>query len=191
MTNNDIYADYAAFTESTAFYPAHVAAEYLALGLCSEAAECLEVFHTRALPEFIRSLGPEVGDCQWYATRLALIYDFTLTDLTRDAFEMQASIHDVETLLGKLSIQSGLIAGKIKKQLRDGSTWTGEEREEARKYIRDRLVRVIRISSDIALWLHSRGLIEYGSYPNLLRRNREKLESRKARNTLGGNGDNR
>lgn len=191
MTNNDIYADYSAFTETTAIYPNQIAAEYLALGLCSEAAECVELLQTKTLHVFTRDLGPEVGDCQWYTTRLARLYDFTLTELVNDALIRPIGSNDIETLLSKITVQAGLIAGKVKKQLRDGAKWTGEEREEARKYIRERLVETIRLSSNVALWLHAKGVIDYGSYPNLLRRNREKLNGRRERGTLGGSGDNR
>lgn len=189
-----IYNEYAAFCGTTAIYPQHVAAEYLALGLCSEAAECVELFVTEKRRDTMLPLliGSECGDVQWYVARMCATYGFDYAELVHDAKRQWLPCpYAVDYSLTQLSVEAGLVAGKVKKQLRDGAGWTGEQREDARQYIRERLVRIIGLSMRTADKLHVLGAQQYGSYDMLLVRNREKLNGRAKRGTLGGSGDNR
>lgn len=188
------YSDYAAFCETTAIYPEHVAAEYLALGLCSEAAECVELFVTEKRRDTMLPLliGAECGDVQWYVARKCALYGFEFGQVVSDAKRAYLPCpYDVSMPLTELTVETGLIAGKVKKQLRDGANWNGEQREDARQYIRDRLVRIVVLSMQVTDKLHEMGAHGYGSYDKLLGKNIEKLSSRKARGALGGDGDNR
>lgn len=189
-----LYHDYCVFTGTTAVYPQHVAAEYLALGLCSEAAECVELLYKRNGSNYRlgTELGSELGDVAWYTARLAYTYEFDFAELVNTAKKLYATtVHDIETLLAKLTVEAGLIAGKVKKQLRDGHTWNGEQREDARTYIRVRLIQSIVLSMHVTDWLYAHHSAEYSSYDKLLKMNRMKLESRQQRGVLRGDGNQR
>ena len=164
------YEEYELICSKTAIYPEELAAPYLALGLCSEAAELTQ---TKTRTEYVK----ELGDCQWYITRLANHYGFTLRGLAQEA-ALYAPTTDAER---QLIEQAGLLAGLIKKQIRDGAKWTGEEREESRQKVRGTLISCTR---------HSMALAR-GEYTTVLRKNAEKLLSRMERGKLRGSGDNR
>lgn len=83
-----------------------------------------------------------------------------------------------------LASEAGEVAGKVKKAIRDGKNWTGEQREEHRQKVLDE-------ASDV-LWYLSELCRQYGeNLEDLFDRNLNKLESRAARGTIQGNGDNR
>lgn len=83
-----------------------------------------------------------------------------------------------------LASEAGEVAGKVKKAIRDGKNWTGEQREEHRQKTLDE-------ASDVA-WYLSELCRQLGeSFEDLLERNLRKLESRQARGTISGDGDNR
>lgn len=190
------YNEYCNFTGTTAIYPQHVAAEYLGLGLCSEAAECVEIvlchnpnFNTQ---QIANAIGPELADCAWYTARLAHTYNLEFAAIVNDAkLAYRPNIKSLEDLLSEITVQAGLIAGKIKKQLRDGASWNGEQREEVRQDIRARLVKIVMLSMQITDWMYANYGTEYNSYDKLLKMNRKKLEGRKDRGTLSGSGDAR
>lgn len=191
----NLYDDYAAFTEMTAIYPQQVAAEYLTLGLCSEAAECVELLLTKRNTNLVQlgnTLGAEVSDVQWYTARLAMLYNFTFSEIVEDAKRAyRPTAHDIDSLLSRITVEAGLIAGKVKKQLRDGHTWNGEQREEARQYILARLIGVVLLTMYVTDWLYANHSAEYSSYDKVLKMNRRKLEDRAARGVLRGSGDTR
>lgn len=83
-----------------------------------------------------------------------------------------------------LTSEAGEVAGKVKKAIRDGRNWTGEQREEHRQSIKAEL-------GDCA-WYLAEMARHYGlTLEEVLEHNLNKLESRQARGTLTGNGDNR
>jgi|SRR5690606_21578650 len=190
-----LYDDYAAFTATTAIYPDQVAAPYLALGLCSEAAECIELIYAQSNVSLLgHELGGEMGDVMWYSARLAATYDLDFDALVRRAKNSRSHTNEVADLhktLDEITMRSGLIAGKIKKQLRDGQKWTGEQREDARRYINEQLISILRLTIDVTDWLYAHHNAEYSSLDKLLQMNRKKLESRQSRGVLGGDGSNR
>jgi NTP pyrophosphatase (non-canonical NTP hydrolase) len=81
-----------------------------------------------------------------------------------------------------LASEAGEVAGKIKKQIRDGKNWTGEQREEHRQRIVDELGDVVWYVSELARQLDV-------PLETVLANNIFKLESRQRRGTIGGNGD--
>lgn len=195
----DIYDDYCDFTGTTAIYPQHVASVYLALGLCSEAAECVELVYLNPLLGCVgdgggelSELGDELGDVQWYVARLAHTYDIGFSTIVNGAKRLyQPHGYDVEDLLTLIAMKAGLIAGKVKKQLRDGDTWTDAQRAEAHQFIGYHLTGVILLTMYAANWLYANHGVEYSSYDKVLTMNRRKLEGRQQRGALHGDGNAR
>jgi NTP pyrophosphatase (non-canonical NTP hydrolase) len=91
---------------------------------------------------------------------------------------------DVEYVALGLASEAGEVAGKIKKQIRDGAGWTGEQREDHRRAVLDEIGDV--------LWYCAELCTVYGAQlGDVMRANIEKLESRQQRGVLGGSGDRR
>lgn len=90
----------------------------------------------------------------------------------------------VEYVALGLASEAGEVAGKIKKQIRDGANWTGEQREEHRRAILAELGDVLWYAAELAS--------NYGvSLGEVAEANIAKLQSRQARNVLSGSGDTR
>lgn len=176
----NLFNEYELMCAKTAIYPEEVAAPYLALGLCSEAAE----LNFATNHEFDK----ELGDCQWYICRLANQYNYNFNDIVVDASYITSTLYDatveLDYFVQKLSTEAGIIAGYVKKQLRDGKNWTGEEREEYRRKIKSALVKCVSVSIYLAR-------VRKVGYDTILKKNSEKLLSRQARGKLSGSGDNR
>jgi NTP pyrophosphatase (non-canonical NTP hydrolase) len=91
---------------------------------------------------------------------------------------------DVEYVALGLASEAGEVAGKVKKQIRDGANWNGERREEHR--------RAILAETGDVLWYCAELLGLYGlTLEEAMVANIEKLESRKVRGVISGSGDNR
>lgn len=110
-----------------------------------------------------------------------------------DAREYQTEAHKlaiypqeraVEYLALGLASEAGEVAGKIKKQIRDGAKWTGEQREEHR-------VRILYEMGDVAWYLAELCTHYNVGFDTLLQMNLDKLNNRHTRGVLGGDGDNR
>jgi NTP pyrophosphatase (non-canonical NTP hydrolase) len=83
-----------------------------------------------------------------------------------------------------LASEAGEVAGKVKKAIRDGKNWTGEQREEHRYAILGELGDVVWYVSELARQFNL-------PLEDVMQHNIDKLESRAARGTIQGNGDNR
>jgi NTP pyrophosphatase (non-canonical NTP hydrolase) len=83
-----------------------------------------------------------------------------------------------------LASEAGEVAGKVKKAIRDGKNWTGEQREDARQAVLGELGDVLWYVSELARQLDC-------PLERVMQHNVDKLESRQQRGTLTGNGDNR
>lgn len=81
-----------------------------------------------------------------------------------------------------LASEAGEVAGKIKKQIRDGATWTGEKREEQRRAILSEISDVLWYSAEICTLLGA-------DLSAVMQLNIDKLKSRQLRGTLHGDGD--
>lgn len=187
------YSAYSSFCASTAKYPLEVENPYLALGLCSEAAELqgalVALYGGLGYNEFFK----ELGDCQWYLCRMANAYGFEYGQLVSDAkMDYGRVMHEpFPKAIEELTRQSGLIAGRIKKQLRDGHLWNGEQREEFRYLLRGHMLQVL-VQTFVTLdrlWRVSGG--KSGNFDALLQANIDKLRGREERGTLQGDGDSR
>jgi hypothetical protein len=193
------YNDYQDFTATTALYPTQVEREYLALGLCSEAGEIAELDATdiavdeditRTVDEMVK----ELGDCMWYVARLAAFYQWPLYDLVlharllADMLEKSAMSTLPDCVLG-LCASAGSAAGVIKKQLRDGASYSGEKMQQEADKLRGALVAHVAAVVAIARML---AVIRSGvDLEHILERNRIKLTGRKERGTIRGEGNER
>jgi len=190
------FRQYAAFTATTAIYPTQIEAEYLALGICSEVAECLELIEegTVAFTSmlFSKTLAKEIGDVQWYVARICAHFDFDYATVVQNALLNSGVVcRSLDAILNRMSVQAGLIAGKVKKQLRDGHSWNGAQREEVRRTILTYLTKLIQLTKHVCDWFALSGYHEFNSYEKLLAGNTAKLSDRKDRGVLAGSGDNR
>lgn len=90
----------------------------------------------------------------------------------------------VEYVALGLASEAGEVAGKIKKAIRDGKNWTGEERHE-------HLRAIVAELGDVAWYLAELCTLYDVDMSGVLKGNLLKLESRQARGTIAGSGDNR
>lgn len=205
---------YSTFTVSTARYPTNLeelagnvgaAVLYVSIGLANEVGELAEVFDRAALTDVERltryaRAWKELGDVQWYAARLCeelpelptfqalcvRAFD-TLSDPSPSEKELPLSGYDLQS---GLCMHAGVILGVVKKMMRDGSTWDGEKRAQKIGELREALFCVIRTSMFFAE--RTGPLVGcQGGYAGLLRANSDKLQDRKDRGVLRGDGDNR
>ncbi len=80
--------------------------------------------------------------------------------------------------------EAGEVAGKLKKSMRDGHTWSEAERKEHRTKVADEL--------GDTLWYLAMLASELGfSLDSIAQRNLNKLHDRAERNVIGGSGDSR
>jgi len=165
---------------TTAIYPLDRSLDYTAFGLLSELGELVGAreIERRNPTEGKPLVIGELGDNFWYTAALSdaiekplnEVYHFTTTKRPQTA----------EQSMDALIFLGGLIAGHLKKAIRDDA---GHLTPERRKLIVGCLSRYMHhlefISSD------------YSSVPGVLNDNLNKLNSRKQRGVLGGAGDNR
>ena len=203
---------YSAFTVTTAKYPTDIVQLagnvsagmlYTGIGLANEVGELAELFDQEAVKEEFRveryqKAWHELGDVQWYAARLcAETPELPRFDvLVQEGMQRLADAEYREVRISGYDLQSALCAhagrvlGVIKKMMRDGATWSGEKRAEKIAELRGALASVIAVSVEYAERTGPLVGCE-GGYEKLLFNNREKLNGRKERGTLQGDGDQR
>jgi hypothetical protein len=201
---------YNAFTVTTAKYPTDIVQLagnvsagmlYTGIGLANEVGELAELFDQEAIREEFRveryqKAWHELGDVQWYAARLcAETPELPRFDvLVQEGMQRLADAEYREVRISGYDLQSALCAhagrvlGVIKKMMRDGATWSGEKRAEKIAELRGALAAVIAVSVEYAERTGPLVGCE-GGYQKLLFDNREKLNGRKERGTLQGDGD--
>ena len=208
-----IFAEaYNAFTVTTAKYPTDIVQLagnvsagmlYTGIGLANEVGELAELFDQEAIREEFRveryqKAWHELGDVQWYAARLcAETPELPRFDvLVQEGMQRLADAEYREVRISGYDLQSALCAhagrvlGVIKKMMRDGATWSGEKRAEKIAELRGALAAVVAVSVEYAERTGPLVGCE-GGYEKLLFDNREKLNGRKERGTLQGDGDQR
>ena len=166
--------DYQQQALTTAIYPLKRELEYTAFGLLSELGELVEA-RTAGDKALIQG---ELGDNFWYVaagadalkTPLYTIYNWTVTKRPSS----------VEESMDALMVLAGLIAGHIKKSIRDDEGFLTQERAD-------------NIRACLSKYMHHLEFItdDYGSVNGILNANLNKLADRKARGVLQGSGDNR
>ena len=201
---------YSAFTVTTAKYPTDIVQLagnvsagmlYTGIGLANEVGELAELFDQEAIREEFRveryqKAWHELGDVQWYAARLcAETPELPRFDvLVQEGMQRLADAEYREVRISGYDLQSALCAhagrvlGVIKKMMRDGATWSAEKRAEKIAELRGALAAVIAVSVEYAERTGPLVGCE-GGYQKLLFDNREKLNGRKERGMLQGDGD--
>lgn len=104
------------------------------------------------------------------------------------AFTRTTAIYPKDTAIEYLTLglvgEAGEIANKIKKVIRDSDSWTVEQYKESRE-------EVVKELGDV-FWYLVRIADEMGKdSEDIIKENMVKLQSRKERGTISGNGDNR
>lgn len=206
---------YVEFTETTATYPHEFARNseaspgliYASLGLANETGELAEhvaatiasdVPATSHLSAY-QALWYELGDCQWYAARI--VCEAPLTCSFPSVVERASALYygednnyreiiSASMLHTHLSIQAGKITGVVKKIIRDGQEWDVAKRHAKLKELEDALVQYVARSFQFAQRTAPIMGIE-GGYVALMRSNVNKLQGRKDRGTLQGDGEKR
>lgn len=90
----------------------------------------------------------------------------------------------VEYVALGLASEAGELAGKVKKQIRDGRNWNGEKLEDHRQAMIAELGDVLWYAAEMAGRLNV-------TLSEVMQRNLDKLRDREERGVLGGSGDNR
>lgn len=180
-----IFEDYQRFTKTTAVYPDKHTKVYLTLGMCDEAGELLEKvawvgpkFSARSKAEVLA----EAGDVLWYIARFTDEQGICLGHLydTR-TYDGPATLEGAAMVV---SIELARIAGRVKKELRDGDNWTDEQRSKAELTIMLALRNTMG-----ALDAMVRGLTE--TLADVAAANQAKLSDRRDRGVIKGDGDHR
>jgi len=170
-------AEYQGWTSSTADYPLAGTGGvnefmYLTLGLSGEVSESA---YEEYADNTQLALG-ELGDCYWYATRLAKCVGLDLN--TMDTAPLLKEI--AQTVTHPFEVEAMMISGKIanhvKKLYRDKNTLGLKEK------IAESLLRLFAL---LELIIKTHGM----TVAEVLAENVEKLESRKKNNTIHGSGD--
>ena len=159
---------------TTAIYPLKRELEYTAFGLLSELGELIAA-RVNGDKDLIRG---ELGDNFWYTAALAdaikwpleCVYSYTTT------FRPVTTEQSLEALV----VLGGLIAGHIKKSIRDDDGFVSPKREK-------------NIVACVSKYMHHLEFItsDYGSVNGILNENLNKLADRKSRGVLQGSGDKR
>ena len=167
---------------TTAIYPLKRELEYTAFGLLSEVGELAEAMGIETETVRLPSCRGELGDTFWYVAAmgdalnvpLQHIYDY----LT--AFSFRGDL-EAEEVLPLIMVQAGLVAGYIKKSIRDNDGFLSDR---SRVQIITALCKLMAYSEYLA--------DEFGSSVNgILNDNLNKLADRKQRGVLKGSGDSR
>lgn len=188
------FDDYQTWTQQTAVFPEAHTIQYLGLGLGDEAGELLDKADrlTRSLLSRLplalanepaptvpsrSDVLDEAGDVLWYLAQLLRARGHSLGTVYEAAMRLEAAFE--ASLIGtatEVSIASSLVQGRLKKELRDGTV------DEAK--IVHYAARVMRALDALAR--------ACGSHLSRVAEvNQQKLNDRKQRNVIRGEGDAR
>lgn len=201
---------YLAFTVTTARYPTDIAQLagnvtagmlYTSIGIGNEIGELAELFDQEAVRDERRAEAyakawPELGDVQWYIARLCAETPELprFDEMVKIAFqrladglhrELRISGYDLQSAL---CMHSGYMLGVVKKMMRDGATWSVDKRAAKVEELRHHVQQMVNVSVEFAE--QTGPLVGFdGGYKQLLDDNHAKLDGRKERGTLQGDGD--
>lgn len=186
MNFKTYFDDYQEWTKTTAVFPGNFALNYLSLGVCDEASELLEktVSSTGEMvyPEKASAIA-ECGDVLWYLAQLLGTLGIKLGDVHGSVKGNDFAASFSGTCIG-ISICAGKIAGRVKKRIRDGEQWTENQRVSNELDIFNNAARILGGLNAFARALGC-DLIDVAEA------NKTKLDDRKKRKALHGEGDNR
>lgn len=190
MITPQLYDDYAAFTATTARYPAAIEKPYLALALADETADELlaAIMNNRMDDAFL-----ELGDGQWYACRLCAAFGLSFAEIVHEAKLRRGHMGSLPCLDDTVLLAicyAGKVAGRVKKHARDGDTWDRGKTEQFLAALRGYLADYVWASMVLIdnLWKINPAT---GNYDACLQQNAAKLGGRLERGTLRGEGDYR
>ena len=163
---------------STSIIPKKLSLVYPALGLCGEIGELTEKISSKK-PGTVE----EIGDVLWYVANIANDTGFTLSEVCkRKTFpKNNKALWCTDDMLQELSIRAGIVCECVKKTFRDDKGVLNDERKGKIKVALRHIMAVLAEIADHANCL----LVECAE------KNLQKLQSRKKRSVLKGDGDNR
>lgn len=184
--------DYLKFTRTTAIYPKNQAHAYLGLAICDEIGELVEKMSPLRSIVFGASMAKnnkigqgvlkESGDVAYYIARCCDEYDHDFDRLIASAgYIGEASL---PCALDALIIAGSKIAGREKKAMRDGASWNEGQRVQNEITILEQLQIAWGALAVICRFFGF-------SMEHVMFVNREKLEDRRDRGVIQGDGDNR
>lgn len=162
---------------------------YTVLGLCGEAGELQEKVANASVcgvpllssDESVRvEISKELGDLMWYASQMAWEMNNAFSFIMQPPCNAQA-VTSADGAAHRISIIAMRIAERAKKTMRD---FGGHLDPTTKDWFRGQLQEIVTLINVVCYFIE----MPLGAVCNM---NIEKLTSRKARNVLGGNGDNR
>jgi NTP pyrophosphatase (non-canonical NTP hydrolase) len=169
--------DYQDGARSTAIYPTEAKIAYPVLGLVGEIGELEARFQISEWDEV--AIKGEIGDVLWYCANLCSDLQMMLTDcLDLDMHADFSKINPENLYVDDVIVEIGLIAEAAKKIIRDGAL------EKKKEIIRNRIGRILVHLQSLAR--DCKSTLEEIAAANL-----DKLQGRKDRGTLQGDGEER
>ncbi len=148
----------------------------MSLGLCGECGEVMELLDTPGIDPDMALLPKEMGDVIYYWARICKAFDFSPSELWPQSPIPRATDPSLFRVVLRLTASCGKVAEALKKHVRDDSL------------DRDKLEQGLRgVAENWLLLCRMYGL----DVPAILEANRLKVEDRRSRGVLRGNGDNR
>jgi NTP pyrophosphatase (non-canonical NTP hydrolase) len=178
------FEEYQQFTRTTAVYPEAHTQPYLALGMCDEVGELLEKIEwlDTSRPPNKSTILAEAGDVLWYIARFSDHAGLCLGHLyDKKCYDGPATLQGAAV---ELAVNVAAIAGRTKKELRDGAGWNDDQRTRNEQRVADALKHAMG-----ALEAVVRGLGD--TLPQVAFQNQQKLTDRRERGVIKGDGDNR
>lgn len=188
MIQVNLFNNYQAWTDTVAQYPETAEANYLSLGISDEGGELAEAYCANKPKAVVMA---EAGDVLWYVARyLRRVLHTNLADAVADAYQPEArlavvdSVQGVHGVLSRMAVAQGKIAGVEKKRIRDGASW--DENTATIKHV----VGYRACVNILAGLIHFADI--YGSsLESIAQNNRAKLDDRRNRDVIRGDGDKR
>lgn len=174
---------YQAEALTTAVYPLERELDYTILGLCSEVADVAELVWIFTLPS--PEMKSELGDCYWYVAAVADAIHEPLQQVWEARDEARYENHNYGDVTGfltaELVVQSGRLAGLLKKSIRDDDgVVSSESRASMITSLATVMILLNKLSEAVDTTAHG-----------VTQANLNKLADRKQRGMLRGSGDHR
>lgn len=172
---------------ATAIYPGELS--YPTIGLCGEIGELIEALDEsvddltyRQKAKHYRRIRREIGDVIWYVANVANDCGLTLEEVIGSVgFPISSELWSVDGLIREFPKATGKVAENVKKAIRDNAGLLTVERRDS-----------VRTALNYVVTLLSRTCNLYGvTLEECAILNNVKLNSRKDRGVLKGDGDDR
>lgn len=203
------FDDYEAFVAETAIFPAERGISYCLTKLCGEIGEVHDkvsllvqshdaygdrFFDMGLTEEEVHSIILELGDVLWYTTALCRQFGVTLYDLYQLEPELDPIIEygsEISFLmyLSRMSYHAGAIAERSGKMIRDkGGDGTDSSYLSDEAYVSTVVTHLHHLLEFIEMAAHG---IHWMRLADVMEENVKKLSSRRARDVIKGDGDER